>query len=150
MVSAIAPKLNEIGFDLSKAQLYWLTAMPGLGGLLRLIFMLLPPIMGTRKLIGMSSLLYIIPMLGWFFAVQDTSTSFSVLFVTLSVLCGIGGGTFSGYHAFYRLLLPQETVWNRTGTPIGHRKPRHVRQTIGPLMGFGLLRNHLHRPHAHR
>ena len=32
LASAIAPKLNSIGFDLSQAQLYWLIAMPGLAG----------------------------------------------------------------------------------------------------------------------
>ena len=32
LVSALAPKLNNIGFDLSKGQLYWLVAMPGLAG----------------------------------------------------------------------------------------------------------------------
>ena len=29
LASAIAPKLNSIGFDLSEGQLYWLIAMPG-------------------------------------------------------------------------------------------------------------------------
>ena len=97
LVSAIAPRLRLIGFDLSAGQLYWLTAMPGLsGGLIRLVYMFLPPVMGTRKLVGISSLLYVIPMLGWFFAVQDTSTPYAVL-LTLSFMCGIGGGTFSGY-----------------------------------------------------
>jgi NNP family nitrate/nitrite transporter-like MFS transporter len=42
LVSALAPKLNNLGFDLSKKELYWLAAMPGLaGGGLRLIWMLL-------------------------------------------------------------------------------------------------------------
>ena len=75
LVSAIAPKLNAIGFHLTKSQLYWLTAMPGLsGGFIRLVYMFLPPVIGTRRLVGYSSLLYLIPMLGWFFAVQNTST----------------------------------------------------------------------------
>ena len=97
LASAIAPKLNDIGFNLTKAQLYWLTAMPGLScGLIRFIYMFLPPIIGTRRLVGWSSLLYAIPMLGWFFAVQDTSTRYWVLLL-LAFLCGIGGGSFSGY-----------------------------------------------------
>ena len=32
LVSAIAPKLNDIGFNLSAGQLYWLAALPGLSG----------------------------------------------------------------------------------------------------------------------
>ena len=51
--SAIAPKLTEIGFKLTESQLYWLAAMPGLScGLIRLIYMFLPPIVGTRKLVA--------------------------------------------------------------------------------------------------
>lgn len=97
LVSAIAPRLNSIGFDLSSSQLYWLAALPGLsGGIIRLIYMFLPPLIGTRRLVGWSSLLYLIPMLGWFFAVQNPDTSFGVL-ALLAITCGIGGGSFSGY-----------------------------------------------------
>lgn len=65
LVSALAPKLNEIGFGLSKAQLYWLAAMPGLsGGLIRFVYTFLPPMIGTRKLVGISSILFTIPMFG--------------------------------------------------------------------------------------
>lgn len=77
LVSAIAPKLNEIGFDLSAGQLYWLVAIPGLsGGILRLCYMFLPPLIGTRKLVGFTSLLFLIPMLGWFWAVQNPATPY--------------------------------------------------------------------------
>ncbi|MDN5903822.1 MAG: MFS transporter, partial [Corynebacterium casei] len=55
LVSAIAPLLNQIGFDLSDSQLYALTAIAGLSaGLFRLVFMFLPPIVGTRKLVAFS------------------------------------------------------------------------------------------------
>lgn len=44
LVSAVAPRLNDVGFDLTTAQLYWLTAVPGLaGGLFRMVYMFLPP-----------------------------------------------------------------------------------------------------------
>lgn len=77
LVSAIAPLLNRIGFDLSAAQLYWLTAVPGLaGGILRLVFMFLPARIGTRNLVGLSSALFLIPMFGWFLAVQDATTPY--------------------------------------------------------------------------
>ena len=56
LVSAIAPMLNRIGFHFSKGQLYWIASISGLsGGLLRLIFMFLPPIVGNRKLVSISS-----------------------------------------------------------------------------------------------
>jgi NNP family nitrate/nitrite transporter-like MFS transporter len=58
--SAIVPKLNALGYEFSKSQLYWMAAMPGLaGGLLRLVWMVLPPIMGTRKMVSLTSLLLI-------------------------------------------------------------------------------------------
>ena len=95
--SAIAPKLTLLGFNLSASQLYWLTALPGLAaGLLRLVYMFLPPLIGTRKMVGITSLLFLIPMLGWFYAVQDNTTPYAVL-LTLAFMCGIGGAAFSGY-----------------------------------------------------
>ena len=35
LASAIAPKLTNLGFDLTQTQLYWLTSMPGLAGGIR-------------------------------------------------------------------------------------------------------------------
>jgi NNP family nitrate/nitrite transporter-like MFS transporter len=97
LVSAIAPKLNSIGFDLSKAQLYWLAAMPGLaGGTLRLVWTFLPPILGTRKLVAYTTALLVIPLVGWGFAVQDPTTPYVVL-LFLGALVGLGGGAFSGF-----------------------------------------------------
>ncbi|MGM0385017.1 MAG: MFS transporter, partial [Actinomycetota bacterium] len=97
LVSAIAPRLNALGFDLDKNQLYWLAALPGLaGGLMRLGYMVLPPILGTRRLVGYTSLLMLIPMFGWVWAVRDPSTPVWVL-MAFSFLTGIGGGAFSGY-----------------------------------------------------
>ena len=141
LVSAIAPKLKLIGFDLTAGQLYWLTAMPGLsGGLIRLIYMFLPPIMGTRRLIGISSLLYLIPMLGWFFAVQDTSTPYLVLLL-LSFLCGIGGGTFSGYMPSTGYFFPKRLSGTALNVQAGlGNLGMSIIQMVGPwLMGFGLL-----------
>ena len=141
LVSAIAPKLKLIGFDLTKGQLYWLTAMPGLsGGLIRLIYMFLPAPMGTRKLIGISSLLYLIPMVGWFFAVQDTSTPYAVLLL-LSFLCGIGGGTFSGYMPSTGFFFPKRLSGTALNLQAGiGNLGMSIIQIVGPwLMGFGLL-----------
>lgn len=141
LVSAVAPKLNAIGFDLSKSQLYWLTSMPGLSaGVIRLVYMFLPPVIGTRKLVGISSLLYLIPMLGWFFAVQDTTTSFGTL-LFLSLLCGIGGGSFSGYMPSTGYFFPKRKQGTALGIQAGiGNLGMSIIQLIGPwLMGFGLL-----------
>lgn len=76
LASAIAPTLTNLGFELDKSQLYWLTAMPGLaGGTMRLIWMWLPPVMGTRKLVTLTTALLLIPLVGWGMAVQNPSTT---------------------------------------------------------------------------
>lgn len=97
LVSALAPKLNNLGFDLTKKELYWLAAMPGLaGGGLRLIWMFLPPILGTRKLVTYSTSLLLLPLIGWSFAVRSPSTPYFALLI-LAFFSGIGGGVFSGF-----------------------------------------------------
>ncbi len=97
LVSALAPKLNNIGFDLSKGELYWLAAMPGLaGGGLRLVWMFMPPIFGTRRLVTYSTSLLVVPLIGWSFAVRNPSTPYVAL-LALAFLAGLGGGVFSGF-----------------------------------------------------
>ncbi len=139
--SAIAPKLTLLGFDLNKSQLYWLTALPGLAaGILRLIYMFLPPLIGTRKLVGITSLLCIIPMAGWFFAVQDKTTPYWVL-LTLAFMCGIGSGSFSGYMPSTGYFFPKRLVGTALGLQGGiGNLGMSVIQLVGPiLMGFGLF-----------
>ena len=141
LVSAIAPKLNDIGFHLSKEQLYWLTSMPGLScGLIRLAYMFLPPLVGTRKLVGYSSLLYAIPMLGWFVAVQNPNTSYGVL-LGLAFACGIGGGSFSGYMPSTGYFFPKRLQGMALGIQAGiGNLGMSIIQLVGPLlMGFGLF-----------
>ncbi|GIM87499.1 MFS transporter [Salinispora arenicola] len=115
LASAIAPKLTNLGFDLTTSQLYWLTAMPGLaGGLMRLIWMVLPPIMGTRKMVTLTTVLLLLPVVGWGIFVQDPSTPFWVL-LSLSFLSGIGGGAFSGFMPSTSYFFPRR----RQGTALG-------------------------------
>lgn len=97
VVSALVVRLPKVGFELSTGQLFWLTAMPGLaGGTLRIVWTFLPPILGTRHLVTFSTLLLLIPLLGWGFAVQSPGTPYWVLLL-LAFLAGIGGGNFSGF-----------------------------------------------------
>jgi len=97
VVSALVVRLPNVGFQLSTSQLFWLAAMPGLaGGTLRILWTFLPPMLGTRHLVTFSTLLLLIPLLGWAWAVQNTATPFWVLML-LAFLAGIGGGNFSGF-----------------------------------------------------
>ncbi len=139
--SAIAPKLTEIGFTLTEGQLYWLAAMPGLAcGLIRFIYMFLPPIVGTRRLVAYSSLLYALPMLGWFFAVRDSTTGYGVL-LGLAFACGIGGGSFSGYMPSTGYFFPKRLAGTALGIQAGvGNMGMSIIQLMGPwLMGFGLF-----------
>ena len=141
LVSAIAPRLNAIGFDLDTGQLYWLAAIPGLaGGILRFVYMFLPPIVGTRRLVGWSSLLLALPMLGWTFAVRDTSTPYWVL-LALAFAAGIGGGVFAGYMPSTSYFFPKRLQGTALGLQagIGNFGIGLVQILVPWVVGFGLL-----------
>jgi NNP family nitrate/nitrite transporter-like MFS transporter len=87
--------------------LFWLAAMPGLaGGTLRLVHMFLTPMFGTRHVVSLATLSLLLPLLGWFFAVQDLSTPYWVLLV-LAFLAGLGGGNFSSFMPSTSLFFPK-------------------------------------------
>ena len=140
LVSAVAPKLNQVGFSLTKDQLYWLVAVPGVsGGVIRLGYMFLPPVIGTRKLVGITSLLFALPMLGWFAAVRNPATPYWWLMV-LAALTGIGGGCFSGYMPSTGYFFPKRLAGTALGLQAGLGNfGVSLIQFLGPwVMGFGL------------
>lgn len=119
IASALAPKLANLGFQLSQDQLYWLVAMPGLSaGLLRLTWMVLPPILGTRRLVALTTLLLLIPLVGWGIAVQNPDTPYAWL-LTLSALSGIGGGAFSGFMPSTSYFFPRRMQGTALGLQAG-------------------------------
>ncbi|MFU8872767.1 MFS transporter [Micromonospora sp. SL4-19] len=141
LVSAIAPRLNNIGFGLSTTELYWLAAMPGLaGGLLRLIWMFLPPVLGTRKLVSLSTLLLIVPLVGWGWAVRDATTPYVVL-LALAFLCGIGGGVFSGFMPSTSYFFPKRKQGVALGIQagVGNFGVSVVQFLVPWVIGFALL-----------
>jgi len=107
VVSALVVRLPQIGFQLTTGQLFWLAAMPGLaGGTLRLVHMFLTPMYGTRTVVAVSTASLLLPLIGWTFAVQDTSTPYWVLMV-LAFLAGLGGGNFSSFMPSTSLFFPR-------------------------------------------
>lgn len=119
IASAIAPKLTNLGFDLSTNQLYWLVALPGLSaGILRLVWMVLPPVLGTRKLVALTTLLLLLPLVGWAIAVQDPDTSY-VWFLALAFMSGIGGGAFSGFMPSTSYFFPRRLQGTALGLQAG-------------------------------
>ncbi|QTX03862.1 MFS transporter [Agromyces archimandritae] len=141
VVSAIAPRLNDIGFALDSGQLYWLVAIPGLAaGLLRMVFMFLPPILGSRTLVVVSALLLLIPLLGWTFVVRDTSTPFWVL-MALAFAAGIGGGTFSGFMPSTSYFFPKRLSGTALGLQagLGNFGISFIQLITPWIVGFGLF-----------
>jgi len=107
VVSALVVRLPGIGFNLSSSQLFWLAAMPGLaGGTFRIIHTFLVPLYGTRHVVSISTLLLVVPLLGWFFAVQDPATPYWMLLL-LAFLAGLGGGNFSSFMPSTSLFFPK-------------------------------------------
>jgi NNP family nitrate/nitrite transporter-like MFS transporter len=141
LASALAPQLSNLGFTITKDQLYWLTAMPGLaGGTLRLVWMWLPPVMGTRKLVTLTMVLLVIPLIGWGIAVQNPQTSFSTL-LFLAFLSGIGGGAFSGFMPSTSYFFPRRLQGTALGLQAGIGNfGVSVVQFVTPwIVGFGLV-----------
>jgi NNP family nitrate/nitrite transporter-like MFS transporter len=141
LVSAIAPRLTAIGYDLTNAQLYWLVAVPGLaGGILRLVFMFLPPILGTRTLVVLSGGLLLLPMIGWTLVVRDTSTPYWVL-LALAFSAGVGGGSFSGLMGSTSYFFPKRLAGTALGLQagIGNFGIGFVQVLTPWVVGFGLL-----------
>ena len=107
LVSALVVRLPQIGFQFTGGQLFWLAAMPGLaGGTLRLVHMFLVPIWGTRHVVSLSTLSLLIPLVGWFYAVQDPTTPYWVLML-LAFLAGLGGGNFSSFMPSTSMFFPK-------------------------------------------
>ncbi len=151
MVSAIVVRLQGIGFKFTDAQLFWLTAMPGLaGGILRLVHTFLIPIFGTRYVITISTLLLVIPCLGWGFAVQNPETPFWVLMV-FAFLAGFGGGNFSSFMPSTSLFFPKRLQGTALGIQAGVGNfGVSVAQFVVPwIIGFALLGSVLGSPQSY-
>lgn len=119
LYSVIVIKLPHIGFQFTDDQLFWMAAMPGLaGGLLRIVNTFLIPIFGTRKIISISSLIKIIPLLMLGFAVMDLKSSFTY-FMLIGFLLGIGGGDFSSFMPSTSLFFPKKEAGTALGIQAG-------------------------------
>ncbi len=139
--SAIIPQLNAIGYEFTKSQLYWMASMPGLAaGLLRLVWMVLPPILGTRKLVTLTTLLLVFPLLGWGVRVIEPTAPYWELMV-LSFLAGIGGGAFSGFMPSTSYFFPKRLQGLALGLQggLGNFGVSIVQLLTPWLIGFSML-----------
>lgn len=119
MVSAIVVKLSGIGYRFTPIQLFWLNAMPGLAaGTLRIVHTFLVPVFGTRKTVTASTLLLLIPAVGWGLAVTQPGTGYGT-FMVLAFLAGLGGGNFSSFMPSTSLFFPKKLQGTALGIQAG-------------------------------
>ena len=107
LFSAVAVNLNKVGFQFTTDQLLMLTALPALSGaLLRVPYAVMVPLFGGRRWTAFSTGIMIVPCVWLGFAVQDTSTPFSI-FVIISLLCGFAGANFASSMANISFFFPK-------------------------------------------
>lgn len=141
LVSALVVRLPQIGYKFTPSQLFWLTAMPGLaGGTLRLVHMFLTPMIGTRHVVSLSTMSLLLPLLGWFFAVQDPNIPYWVLLL-LSFFAGLGGGNFSSFMPSTSLFFPKRLQGTALAIQagIGNLGVSIVQFVTPWIIGFALL-----------
>ena len=117
--SVVAVNLDRAGFQFTKNQLFWLTALPALSGAtLRIFYSFLVPVFGGRRFTAISTALLLIPALGMGIALRDPSTSYPTLLV-LALLCGLGGANFSSSMANISFFFPKAKKGLATGLNAG-------------------------------
>lgn len=122
--SIIAVKLNDVGFNFSSDQLFWLVAVPSLvGSVLRLPYTFAVPKFGGRNWTIISALLLVIPTVGLAWAVSHPSTPFWAMLL-IAATAGFGGGNFASSMANISFFYPErEKGWalglNAAGGNIG-------------------------------
>ncbi|MCZ7676900.1 MAG: MFS transporter [Roseovarius sp.] len=117
--SMVVAKLPAIGFDFSTGQLFWLAALPGLSGAtLRIFYSFMVPIFGGRLWTTLSTASLLLPAMGIGYAVQNPETPY-LIFLTLALLCGFGGGNFASSMANIAYFFPKAEKGNAPGAQCG-------------------------------
>ena len=110
--SVVVARLPAIGFEFSTAQLFWLAALPGLSGAtLRIFYSFMVPIFGGRLWTTLSTASLLLPAMGIGYAVQNPDTPY-LIFLTLALLCGFGGGNFASSMANIAFFFPKSEKGN--------------------------------------
>ena len=110
--SVVVAKLPSIGFNFSTDQLFWLAALPGISGaVLRIFYSFMVPIFGGRLWTTVATWSLMIPAVGIGYAVQNPSTPYFV-FLTLALLCGLGGGNFASSMSNISFFFPKAEKGN--------------------------------------
>lgn len=107
VMSAVVVKMPQIGFKFSTMELFWLAAIPGFAsGILRLIHSNFIPVLGTRPVVSIATIIKILPMIWLGYAIQDLNTPWET-FMIIGFLCGMGGGDFSSFMPSTSIFFPK-------------------------------------------
>lgn len=107
VMSAVVVRMPAIGFKFTTMEYFWLAAIPGFAsGILRLIHSNFIPVLGTRPVVSISTIIKVIPMIWLGFAIQDTGTSWGT-FMVIGFLTGMGGGDFSSFMPSTSIFFPK-------------------------------------------
>jgi NNP family nitrate/nitrite transporter-like MFS transporter len=110
--SIVVAKLPAIGFAFTPEQLFWLAALPALSGAtLRIFYGFMVPVFGGRLWTTLSTASLLLPAIGIGYAVRDSQTPY-LIFLTLALLCGLGGGNFASSMANIGYFFPKAEKGN--------------------------------------
>ena len=107
VMSAVVVRMPAIGFKFTTMEYFWLAAIPGFAsGILRLIHSNFIPVLGTRPVVSIATIIKVIPMIWLGLAIQDTTTSWGT-FMVIGFLTGMGGGDFSSFMPSTSIFFPK-------------------------------------------
>ncbi len=119
VMSAVVVRMPAIGFKFTTMELFWLAAIPGLAsGILRLIHSWFIPVLGTRPVVSIATILKVVPMVWLGIAVQDLNTSWTT-FMVIGFLTGMGGGDFSSFMPSTSIFFPKRLQGAAMGIQAG-------------------------------
>ena len=106
--SVVAVMLNDVGFDLTTSQLFWLVSIPGLvGATARFPYTFAPARFGGRRWTVVSALLLLVPTLLLAWMVSDPTTPYWAL-LAAAATAGLGGGNFASSMANISYFYPED------------------------------------------
>ncbi len=140
MWSAIPIRLKDAGFNLSRQQLFWLTATPVLlGSFLRIPYGLIVSTFGSRRSYTFVTLLLLLPCIATGFAVKNPATPYWVL-LACAALTGIAGANFATSMGVINLWFPKQSQGTALGiNGLGNFGVTIAQFTIPLVIGFSLL-----------
>lgn len=113
--SVVVVHINNIGFNFSVSQRFWLAAVPGLSGATwRIVHSFLILRFGSRTVLTLSTASLLLPSLGVGIALQNPGTPYHVLLI-IAAFAGAGGGNFSSFMPSTSLHYPRA----KQGTALG-------------------------------